>query len=377
MIDELSREQLEKIVQAWDLSQLSFQDMVTLFLDEGSIREHAPSGDYAIDPRNGERILFHPLRGSRPVDYQGTSDANSASETQKNCMICRGDTTGVIDAAKLSEGYTFINKNLYPMVYPQPNKPPHQRSGWDAGKPVAEGLHFLQWTSTRHDKDWHNMSLDDLKVVFQRLAALEKLLLHLDSSNPKEKNITESDETIGPVVSLIKNGGAQVGGSLTHGHQQIAYTNLVPRRILEDRNFNQTHGVPFSEYLLRETPDDLVIMDFDTAVWLIPPFMRRPYNSILAVRDTAKQHLHQLTVEEVEGVCRGWQAALRAIHHLLPSMGRPTAYNVISHNGPGAGIYFEFLPYTQERGGFEQLGLSVCQSDPKRAAEDFRKLLPG
>jgi hypothetical protein len=53
-------------------------------------------------------------------------------------------------------------------------------------------------------------------------------------------------------------------------------------------------------------------------------------------------------------------------------MGREIAYNVITHNGPGAGLYFEFLPYTQESGGFEQLGLFVCQAEPEAAAAQIR-----
>ena len=39
------------------------------------------------------------------------------------------------------------------------------------------GLHFLQWMSSLHDKDWHNMPLEDRVVVMRRLAALEKKLL--------------------------------------------------------------------------------------------------------------------------------------------------------------------------------------------------------
>ena len=33
-------------------------------------------------------------------------------------MVCQGETTGIIDVAELSEGVTFINKNLYPALYP-------------------------------------------------------------------------------------------------------------------------------------------------------------------------------------------------------------------------------------------------------------------
>jgi hypothetical protein len=61
--------------------------------------------------------------------------------------------------------------------------------------------------------------------------------------------------------------------------------------------------------------------------------------------------------------------------YIMPKIGRETAYNVIVNNGPGAGIYFEFLPYTQETGGFEHLGLLLCQGNPGMVAEDVRDFL--
>jgi hypothetical protein len=40
-------------------------------------------------------------------------------------------------------------------------------------------------------------------------------------------------------------------------------------------------------------------------------------------------------------------------------------------------LYFEFLPYTQEMGGFEHLGLYLCQGNPKECAHIARELLEG
>ena len=48
---------------------------------------------------------------------------------------------------------------------------------------------------------------------------------------------------------------------------------------------------------------------------------------------------------------------------------------MIINNGPGAGLYVEFLPYTQETGGVEHLGLLVCQELPERAAARLREIL--
>jgi hypothetical protein len=50
-------------------------------------------------------------------------------------------------------------------------------------------------------------------------------------------------------------------------------------------------------------------------------------------------------------------------------------YNVITNNGPARGVYFDFLPYTQEAGGMEHLGLFVCEQNPDGAAECIREAI--
>jgi hypothetical protein len=60
---------------------------------------------------------------------------------------------------------------------------------------------------------------------------------------------------------------------------------------------------------------------------------------------------------------------------IMVEIDKEIAFNVVTNNGPGAGIYFEFLPYTQETGGAEHLGLIVCQQNPKNAATRLRELL--
>ncbi len=76
-----------------------------------------------------------------------------------------------------------------------------------------------------------------------------------------------------------------------------------------------------------------------------------------------------------EAISAGWRDAARVFQQLMPSLNREIAYNIITHNGPGAGPYFELLPYTQEKGGLEHLGISVSQADPFQTADQIRILL--
>jgi galactose-1-phosphate uridylyltransferase len=346
---------LNSLLQTENIEELSFTRLVELVQEE--ISDFLPDGVYQIDPRNDNRILYHSSRARRPHDNRPMP----SEIPERECIICQGNTTGVIDVAELDAGFTFINKNLFPVLYPQES--------------AVHGLHFLQWTSSQHDRDWHNLSSEDCTVVMKRLAALEKKLLEGDNILLPPLQ-TETDCPQGFVV-IIKNCGRLVGGSLVHGHQQIVYSSVMPRCFLDNWRFEQAHGETFSDYLQHENPPELLLKDYGPTLLLVPYFMQRPYNMMLLVKDTGKQYLHQLDETEIVAVARGWRDALGAIHALMPQLGRETAYNVITNNGPNAGLYFEFLPYTQETGGLEHLGLFVCQELPQRAAARIRGLIEG
>jgi len=364
MIQALARDALEEILEAETIETVSVSDLMASTREE--INRFLPDGTYRIDPRNGDRILYHSSRGGRPHDNVPES---VGAIPERECVICQGDTTGVVDVAALSEGFTFINKNLFPIVYPFE----------DEG--LAAGLHLLQWTSSQHDKDWHNMPLDDRVVVMERLAVLERTLLAGADELPT--SAADADQMVvegmpgvpRAFVVIIKNYGHLVGGSLIHGHQQIAFGNVMPRHFRDNARFQQQHGEPFSEYMLRETPSDLIAKDYGPAILLVPAFMRRPYDMMLMLKETGRRYLHQLGDDELEAVAEGWHDGIRAIREIMPRVGREIAYNVITNNGPGAGLYFEFLPYTQEIGGVEHLGLFVCQEAPEQAAAQLRKII--
>ncbi len=352
---KLSDEMLAQSIQAKDINDLTPSALQSFFTEE--LTSFLPRGIAQIDPRDEMPIIFNEARANRPHDNDAAKVLNKA----ESCVICEGKITGVIDLAEISSGHTFINKNLYPVVFPlsaYDHLPQHART--------VRGYHFLQWTSTQHELDWHNMSLDDLVVVINRLAALEKWLLQAGPDLLKSPA-----ESI--YVSIGKNFGRLVGGSLVHGHQQIAVTNLRPRRIREHIRFQQIHGEVFSQYMLAYNDPLLTVRAYPTARLVVPYFMPRPYQMMLLPEESGKVYLYQLELEERRDICRGWQDAIRLMRTIMPEMGRDVAYNVITHNGPGAGLYFEFLPYTQETGCFERMGLYVCQNEPLKAAENLRK----
>ena len=354
MKSQLTRETLLTILQVENLDSITAAELERMVKEEKGIAQFAPDGVCQVDPRNGDRIVYNSARARRPHDNQ-RGQASEGVQEKKACLICEGKTTGVIDVADLSEGFTFINKNLFPIFYP--GEPSPDKSNSDVHGKAVSGYHFLQWSSSYHDRDWHNMPLEDRIIVLQRLAALEKKLLAVPDQ----------------YISIIKNYGHLVGGSLMHGHQQIGVSNIMPNRIRQDAVFQQERGETFSAFMLRENPENLLIKDYGPAVLVTPYFMRRPYDMQLILKTTQKSHLYQLEMEELAAIADGWRDAISIMLTVMPEIEKEAAYNVTTHNGTG--LYFEFLPYTQEMGGFEHLGLYLCQENPQACAGHARKIL--
>lgn len=366
---QLSAETAQALRANVDVEELSYARATELIEHEPRIHSFAPDGAYAVDPRSAEATLFNEQRAKRPQDY-GKSEAASPAATSahapsddggeprsgprgKSCKICDGETTAILDFQPLSEGFTFINENLYPVAFP-----------WKAAE--AYGLHFLQWTSSFHDRDWPELSAADRLQVLKRLSVLERQLLSIPDFPD-----CASDRH----VSIIKNVGRSVGGSLSHGHQQIVLSNVVPRRVHENRSFRERLGRHYSSFMMRENPDELTVAKWQHGRLIVPYFMRRPYDMQFLLSDPSPQYLHHMNAAQLRDFGGALATGMRLMRRTLSEMGREIAYNVLFHTGPGAGIYLEFLPFTQENGGFEQLGLSACQGAPAATAQRLREAL--
>jgi len=149
---------LNQLTQSESIEVLPLTRLIELFKSDLKNDSHPQSPCFQVDPRNDEPVVFNPGRALRPNGYATCKP----SSQKKACPICEGRTTGIIDIAPLSEGYTFINKNLYPMVTPYHGS---IMQGIQIDKiiepKVISGFHFLQWTSSFHDNDWQNMPIED------------------------------------------------------------------------------------------------------------------------------------------------------------------------------------------------------------------------
>jgi galactose-1-phosphate uridylyltransferase len=359
MAGSISLKQLEDKLESRRLGESSRAALLEGFRRDADISSHRPEKRLEKDPRDNSIILYSTARAKRPHDNEA-GEGNGTREKQPECPVCSGNTTAAVDIAPLSSGFSFINRNLFPALYPD------------------SGAHFLQWSSNYHDRDWHNMPLSDRSTLLEQLARLEKLLLFPKGGKPEE-----SGKSPDGYVSIIRNTGAAVGGSLEHGHQQIGWSRRMPGAFAADLNFLKSHGASFADLLAAENPSSLTIREYKAGRLVVPAFMRRPYSLIYLPAGTpagspgesGRSYLHDLSPEETASAAEAIGDTLECYRRLLPRLGKEIAFNFVIHSGPGAGLYIEFLPWVQETGGFEHLGMWVCQGSPEESAETLRSML--
>lgn len=372
---ELSIENANKITLADDISKVSMQQLFESVHSNKSLTRYRPDPTCQLDPRSGEMVLFNSTRSKRRAESDKNQDAQHNDAVV--CPICAGNTTPVLDIRAHSQGFSFINFNLYPVVYPATTMPPASLEKPLCPDPehlgrYSQGLHLLQWTNSVHELDWHNMPLNDLVISMRQLADLERmLLLKSDGWMPP----AEADSDAFGYCSIIKNYGQSAGASQSHGHMQIGFTNIMPQRFYNNWCFQQRHRKTFTRYMFEENSDSLTIWETLTVKLLVPYFMRRPYATILAMKNTSRKYLHELSDEELRDLTLGLSLAIRSLHKLMARMGMDASFQLTVQNGPGAGLYVEFFPQTQLRGGFEQLGLWICQASTTQCAEDYREVI--
>lgn len=353
----------DKVPDEWlianaDILDLSDSDAAALarsVTGDPDIVPWRPESRIAVDPRTGLPVVFSPARARRPHDHPP-----SPPPPPEVCVVCAGRTTKVVDIAPLSQGKTFINSNLFPVVYP---------GGGGDETTVARGAHLLQWVSTEHDVDLHNIAPADLAIVLERLGVLEDSL-YRDETMPEVGGGRRGH------VIVMKNVGRLVGGSVEHGHHQIVQTSVRPRALGLDADFLAARGEPFATFLLRESPDDLIVRDYDGRFrLLVPYFMPRPFDMTIVPLAPGPVDLRDLDGDERLALARALRDAAAAVTAILPEIGREVAWNLAVHNGIAGGLYIEVLPWSQERGGCEILGLNLSEGWPPDVAARVRAFL--
>lgn len=348
----LSRAMLERNTAATSLAHLGFAGLQELCRRSASA--HPPDPQAADDPR-GLPIAYSEARAGRPI---GQQDA---------CAVCDGRTCPAADVLELPGGdAAWLTPNLYPIVYPFAPGPAR----------APRGLHLVHWSSLRHDGGLSGADPRTAAAIVAQWARAEEWLLHHADASFPESGAGDDGRMHRGHCGLVKNRGRRVGGSVEHDHQHV---------LLADVPFAEPPAARgLVEALLRDLSPERVVDEVDgRALTMVPSFMRRPLHAFLvplapgggARRAARAGWLHHLDDDGRDAFALALARLAAAVTREMQRRSGEPAWNMILHTGPGQAPLLELRPWTQPLGGFEHLGLYLCEERPETSAGRLREAL--
>ncbi len=337
----LTREALARNTAATSFDGLGFDGLADVCRRASGA--HPPEREVAREPRDGFPVVYSETRAHRlaiPEDV---------------CVVCEEQTCACVDQAELPGGeLAWFTPNLYPITFPfaEPGVP-------------SRGVHLVHWSALRHGAGLPGADAATAAALLRHLAHAEEFLLHHAPADYPDRGDGHRGH-----VGVVKNRGRRVGGSVEHDHQQVLLTAQQPAE--------PTRVAGLGPRLLAETPADLVVEHVDGgATILVPPFMRRPLHAFVVPHGDERGWLHHLDGTVLDAVGLALAHLTAAADALMTERHGEPAWNLVAHTGPGVGPLLELRPFTQPLGGYEHLGLYLCEERPATSAGRLREALAG
>ena len=336
-MSRLERADLARNTASGSLAALGFAGLEALCREVSA--PYTPEPVHGQEPRDGFPIVYSESRKRRMAIPEDV------------CVVCEQQTCPAVDLAQLpGDELAFLTPNLYPITYP-----------FEDASATTRGLHLVHWSCLDHRGGLAGADPATASGILRQLARAEEFLLH----NAPEQYPERGDGHRGH-VGVVKNRGRRVGGSVEHDHQQILLSAVLPAEPERARGLGPT--------LLRDTPKALVVDDLDGAARvLVPPFMRRPLHAFVVPAGPEAGWLHHLDDELLDALALALARLTRAADTLMTASHGEPAWNIVCHTGPGIGPLFELRPFTQPLGGYEHLGLYLCEERPETSAARLRE----
>ncbi len=341
------------------LDALGFDGLSALC--RSSAARHVPDALGGFDARWELPVAYSEARAHRLVEDYGA------------CAVCENRTCPAADIAPLpGDDLAWLTPNLYPILLPSEaaTMSSNPTAGIEAPGLHLHGLHLVHWSSLRHEGGLIGADGPTAAALLAQLARAEDFLLHRSGAEFPPSGVGADGLAHRGHAGLIKNRGRRVGGSVEHDHQQILLCNQPFAEPPRSRGLRAR--------LLRDATPALAVDDIDgLARTLVPSFMRRPLHAFIVPASDDAGWLHHLD-ERVRDACALAIARLtHAVSAAMDAHGQEPAWNLTCLAGEGCGPVFELRAFTQPLGGYEHLGLYLCEERPATSAARLREALPG
>jgi hypothetical protein len=351
---QLSRATLAGNTASASLQALGFDGLCALCRQ--SAQRHAPEPFGSLDPRLALPVAYSEARAHRLAEDYGS------------CAVCENRTCPAADVTALpGDDVAWLTPNLYPILLPRARGAPPPHDGAQA-LPL-HGVHLVHWSSLRHDGGLVGANGAVAAALLSQLACAEGFLLHEAGPEYPESGAGPDGLPHRGHAGFIKNRGRRVGGSVEHDHQQLLLSSQAFAEPPLSRGLRAR--------LLADGREALRVDDVGgLARTLVPPFMRRPLHAFVVPVAPDAGWLHHM-LPDVRDACALAIARLaHAVDGAMATGGQEPAWNLTCLSGPGCGPVFELRAYTQPLGGYEHLGLYLCEERPETSAARLREARP-
>lgn len=340
---------------------------------------HSEVGELRQDITTGEWVVIASGRSKRPDNFANERPTpKKPSRYLDTCPFCnlveypqRPDTLRLPDN---DQWQVHIFGNLYPAFAPK-----EEFRQWQVGPHRAiDAVGYHEILATRN----HNQTDSSLTLKEHNLM-LEALLLRY-----RQLKVQRSVN----YIQIIKNHGAEAGGSLEHPHHQIFTVPILPsdvsRMLRGAEAYFKEHHTEVFETIIRfelETSERMVYEN-DDFVMFCPYASKVPFETWIVPR-RANPFFEETKPSERQSLAE----AMHAIFPRLYTGLHDPPYNYYIHSAPCDDTGFvcdrstfqhfrwhiEILPRLSKFGGFELgTGLEINTTLPEEAADFLRNVKP-
>lgn len=284
---------------------------------------------------------------------------------EKACPFCPGNES-MTEKALLAmppgkKWKVRIIKNKYPVLHARSFKPV-SNDFFSTYTPC--GVHEILVETRSHEREYFNMSQEDIVLIFQAMKERYKELMKIPDVN---------------YVTIFKNKGTRAGASLSHPHMQIIAAPLFPEVISEEMQESENffkeekkcgecmmvkNEISAGKRVVTRNEDWIVTCPF-VSTW--------PYQTTISPRRHYSE-LPDMDDREMLNLAK----IIKKLFHAYSKLFDDPPYNIMYHNFPQSDFWhfhIHIYPRLVTHAGFEFFGLNVNITSPEMAARELKRVM--
>lgn len=327
------------------------------------------TSQFRQDITTREWVIYAPVRGERPEDFQEKTERPDLPEYDPTCPFCPGNEAQLPTIIEERQGdhswQTRIVPNKFPALSPDQSTQ-RERHNMFVTMP-GFGRHEVIIEHPRHNHDMAQMAAHEVDAIVETY---------------HQRYVELMSEHHNMLALIFRNHGERAGTSLLHPHSQIVVTGIVPhhirwREMEAQRYFDQWGRCVFCDILAFEAESEQRLLGENGSFLAFIPFAAAVPFEIWVVPKRHQADFGDIREQEKADLARILHDMLGRLHRKLDD----PDYNYIINTAaryrsgePQLHWYLQIRPRLKTRAGFEiGSGININPSWPEENADFLRK----